>query len=277
MADRMPTADACQRPPAMMPPRMRSHLFLLKELVKRDFQGRYAGSALGFFWSFVHPLWLLLLYSFVFGEVLEVAPSGHARTDSFALFLFAGLLPWTAIHEGVLRGTTAITDNGALVKKLAFRSELLVVAVVVAALLHEAIALAVFAAVLAVLGQLVPASLGWLLVAVPIQAALALGLGLLLAAVNVFFRDVAQVLGLLLNAWFFLTPIVYPLEWVPEGVRPAIEANPLTALVALYRRALIGGELPWGALAVLVVFAAAVLVAGLALFGRLRASFVDEI
>lgn len=261
----------------MIPPRMRHHLFLLKELVKRDFQGRYAGSALGFFWSFVQPLWLLGLYWFVFGEVLEVAPGGQARTESFALFLFAGLLPWTAIHEGVLRGTTAVTDNAALVKKLSFRSELLVLAIVLAALLHEAIALCVFAVVLAVAGELVPASLGWLLLAVPVQAALTLGLGLLLAAVNVFFRDVAQVLGLVLNAWFFLTPIVYPLEWVPVAIRPALEANPLTALVALYRRALIGGDLPGLALVALLLVAALVLAAGLALFARLRPSFVDEI
>jgi lipopolysaccharide transport system permease protein len=280
MGDATPAAPPCQRAgdrPAMIPPRMRRHLFLLKELVKRDFQGRYAGSALGFFWSFVQPLWLLGLYWFVFGEVLEVAPGGQARTESFALFLFAGLLPWTAIHEGVLRGTTAVTDNAALVKKLSFRSELLVLAIVLAALLHEAIALCVFVAVLAAFGELVPASLGWLLLAVPVQAALTLGLGLLLAAVNVFFRDVAQVLGLVLNAWFFLTPIVYPLEWVPEAMRPALEANPLTALVALYRRALIGGELPGTALVALLVVAALVLAAGLALFARLRPSFVDEI
>lgn len=261
----------------MIPPPMRRHLFLLKELVKRDFQGRYAGSALGFFWSFVHPLWLLVLYSFVFGAVLEVAPGGQARTESFALFLFAGLLPWTAIHEGILRGTTAITDNSQLVKKLAFPSELLVVAVVAAALLHEAIALAVFAVVLAAMGHLAPASLGWLLLAVPIQAALTLGIGLLLASVNVFFRDVAQVLGLLLNGWFFLTPIVYPLEWVPAAIRPVIEANPLTALVAVYRRALIGGEVRGDLLLVLIAVSALVLAGGLWMFRRLRATFVDEI
>ena len=119
----------------------RHHLFLLKELVRRDFQGRYAGSALGLVWSFVQPLWMLLLFTFVFSTVMKI-PLAGARTGSFAIFLFCGLLPWMALQEGVLRSSTAITDNSSLVKKLRFPAEILVLAVVLAALLHEAIAAA---------------------------------------------------------------------------------------------------------------------------------------
>ena len=256
---------------------MRRHLFLLKELVKRDFQGRYAGSLLGFLWSFVQPLWLLLLFSFVFAGVLKVSPAGE-RTQSFGVFLFAGLLPWMAIQEGVQRGATAITDSAELVKKLSFPSEVLVVAVALAALLHEAIALGLFVVVLGFLGELAPASLGWLLVAIPLQLALTLGLGLLVASANVFFRDTVQVLGMLFNAWFYLTPIVYPKGWVPERFRPLIEWNPLTHLVDLYRQGLLGGagvEL-WG-VGLLVVVSIVLASAGLWLFRTLKPEFVDEI
>lgn len=253
------------------------HGFLLRELVARDFRGRYAGSLLGLLWSFVHPLWLLALYSFVFAVVLEVSLLGE-RTETFGIFLFAGLLPWTAMHEGVLRGATAITDNAPLVKKVRFPSGILVLTVVIAALLHQAIGLGLFLVVLAAMGELSAAGLPLLLVAVPLQAALTLGLALGLAAVNVFFRDVPQVLGLVLNAWFFLTPIVYPLHLVPGWFRPWIELNPLTVLVELYRQALLGGALvlPDG-LAALAATSLVILCAGSWTFRRLRPQLVDEI
>lgn len=256
---------------------MSQYLFLLKELVKRDFHGRYAGSVLGLVWSLVQPLWLLLLFTFVFDTVLRIPLIGQ-RTDNFAVFLFAGLLPWMAIHEGVSRGATSITDNSPLVKKLTFPAWILVLATVLGALLHEAIAIAVFAAVLVALGQLAPGGLPLLLVALPLQVSLALGLGLLLAAANVFFRDVAQVQGLVFNAWFYLTPIVYPLSLVPERLQGLVLFNPLTALVELYRQALLGGtlELPPGT-GTLAVSAIGVLICGAWLFRRLAPGFVDEI
>jgi lipopolysaccharide transport system permease protein len=256
---------------------VRSSLFLLSELVRRDFQARYAGSALGFLWSFALPLWQLLLYTFVFSGILRISLAGE-RTENFALFLFSGLLPFMAVSEGVTRAATAITDNAPLVKKLRFPLALLVVTVVATALLHEAIALVLFLGVLTALGQASIASLGWLLVALPLQIALTLGLGLLLAALHVFLRDIAQALGLVFSAWFYFTPIVYPLARVPESFRGAIELNPLTALVDLYRSALLGGTpvVTRGFLA-LVVAAAVLLLVGIVAFRRLSPAFADEL
>lgn len=255
------------------------HLFLLKELVKRDFQGRYAGSLLSFLWSFVQPLWLLALFTFVFAGVLQLKVDRMgAGTDNFAVFLFCGLLPWTAVQEGLMRSTTAITDNAELVKKLRFPAEILVLSVVLSALLHQAIAAGVFVVLLAVLGELSFASLPWLLLALPAQVGLTLGLGLLCAPAHVFFRDTAQVLGMLLMGWFYLTPIVYPLSWVPESMGDWIAANPLTALVGLYRTAFLGreadlGPSAWG----LFTLAAVLPLLGLWLFRRMKPVFVDEI
>jgi len=251
--------------------------FLLRQLVKRDLQARYSGSMLGFAWSFLQPLWQLGLFTFVFAGVLKLSLLGE-RTDSFAVFLFCGLLPWMAVHEGALRAATAVTDNATIVKKLAFPSQILVVTVITSALVHEAIAFAVFFVILALTGDLEPGGLPLLLLAVPLQIALTLGLGLLLAAVQVFFRDLVQILGMLFQGWFYLTPIVYTLAYVPESMRGWIELNPLTTLVTLYRRALLGGDSLWvPGTGPLVVFAVVALALGWWTFGRLRPAFVDEI
>ena len=256
---------------------MRQNLFLLQELVRRDFTSRYAGSMLGFLWSFLQPLWLLVLFSFVFSTVLKISPMG-ARTESFGIFLFCGLLPWTAFHEGVMRASTAITEHANLVKKLNFPSELLSLAAVLAALVQEATAAILFAIILAFLGELSWFSLGWLAVALPIQVALTVGLGLSLGALQVFFRDIAQFLGMVLTGWFYFTPIVYPLAQVPQPYRGWIEWNPMTALVEIYRGAFLGGG-P-GSVTGLVrlgLMAVVALAVGLWLFRRLKPSFADEI
>jgi ABC-type polysaccharide/polyol phosphate export permease len=254
-----------------------AHLFLLRQLAGRDFQGRYAGSMLGFAWSFVQPVWQLLLFSYVFGLVLRVPLTGEG-TARFWVFLFAGLLPWLAVQEGALRGATAVTDNANLVTKHHLRSEVLVMGVVAGALLHQAVAAAVFVVVLALNGELSVGSLPWLLLALPLQVTLTSGLALLAAACHVFVRDTAQVLGMAMNAWFYLTPIVYPVELVPDAVRGLAYANPLTGVVGLYRSGLFGAPLP--SPSTVMVSAAAgmtVLAIGSVVFGRLRADFADAL
>ncbi len=257
---------------------LRHSFFLLGEFTRRDFKGRYAGSVMGFLWSFVQPLWSLALFTFLFSTVMKVSPGIGERTENFAIFLFCGLLPWMAIHEGVIRATTSITENAALVKKMSFPSGLLVWAVVLAALMHEAIALVLFMVVLGVTGQLSVSGLWILLIAVPLQIALTAGLGFLAAAVNVFFRDTAQINSMLLQGWFYLTPIVYPLTLVPEKFGSYLALNPLTPLVTLYREALLGGAMPpLASLTPLAVTAALSLVIGVAVFQRLKPVFADEI
>jgi lipopolysaccharide transport system permease protein len=257
---------------------LRHSLFLLGEFTRRDFKGRYAGSVMGFLWSFVQPLWMLALFTFLFSTVMKVSPGIGERTDHFAIFLFCGLLPWLAMQEGIIRATTAITENAALVKKMSFPSELLVWAVVFAALLHEAIALVLFMVVLGVTGELSLAGLWILLIAVPLQVALTAGLGFLAAAINVFFRDTAQINSMLLQGWFYLTPIVYPLSLVPERFGKYLALNPLTALVSLYREALLGGRMPsFDTLLPLLITSALALAVGISVFHRLKPVFADEI
>ena len=255
--------------------RRRQHLFLLRELVVRNVRARYVGSALGLAWSLLNPLWQLLLFYFVFFRVLEFSLDGE-QTQNFAVFLFCGLLPWMATHEGVSRSASAITDNADLVKKMRLPGELLVASLVLGALLHSVVGVVAFIVILGVIGELSVASLPLLLVAVPLQAALMFGLGLGLASANVYFRDTAQAAGLVLNAWFFLTPIIYSVHVVPADYKWFVEWNPLTGLVYLYRAAFLGGGIPVSLAPLLAATIAAVVFGG-ALFARLKHGLADEI
>jgi lipopolysaccharide transport system permease protein len=233
---------------------------------------------MGFLWSFVQPLWNLALFTFLFSTIMKVSPVIGARTEHFAIFLFCGLLPWMAMQEGIIRATTSITENAGLVKKMSFPSGLLVWAVVLAALLHEAIALGLFLVVLGVMGELSLSGLWILAIAIPLQVGLTVGIGFFAAAVNVFFRDTAQINGMLLQGWFFLTPIVYPMTLVPEVFAKYMALNPLAVIVTLYREALLGGVMPpLGSLTPLVVATVVSLVVGVAVFRRLKPVFADEI
>lgn len=258
---------------------LRQRLYLLGQLVRHDVQGRYAGSIGGFLWSFAHPLFQLVLFWFAFGLILKLKLQlGDSGTESFAIFLFAGLLPWMAVQEGVNRGATAVTANATLVKRARFPSLLLVLSVVIAALVHEAIAALVFVVVLALVGELSVQTLPWLLLALPLQCALVVGLAAGLAVLQTFFRDLLQVLEMFLMGWFYLTPIVYPLSLVPDRLRQFLEINPLTALVELYRVAFLGGrvgEVP--GLWILVVVAVVSGGGGLWLFLRAREHLPDAI
>jgi lipopolysaccharide transport system permease protein len=255
-----------------------SQLFLLRELVRRDFSQRYAGSLFGFAWSFIQPVWQLLLLSYVFSLIMR-APMDEEPTDHFWVFLFCGLLPWTAIHEGILRSATVIVEHADMVKKIAFPSEILVVAVTSTALIHQGITLTVFLGALVVVGELAWQNLWVLPVAFVLQVLLTLGIGYFMAAVQVYFRDAAQLLGLLLNAWFFLTPIVYPLGMIPEEVRPVVLANPLAVLVTLYRWIFLGGdaEIWLDGFPGLIATTLGILVIGILVFRDLKPGFSDEI
>ncbi|MGD8818314.1 MAG: ABC transporter permease, partial [Acidobacteriota bacterium] len=218
--------------------------FLLVELVRRDIEQRYRGSALGLLWSFVEPAWQLLLFTFVFSLVLRVGLPGEA-TDSFPIFLFAGLIAWSPLRNGAERATTAIVDSAAMIKNHRFPASLFVVAAVLGEVVHGAIAALIFVAVLLVVGGLAVWNLALLLLAMPLQALLAVGIALPASAVQVYARDVRRGIGLAMNTWFYLTPVVYPVALVPDRFRWAINANPMTGLGSLYRTAFLGGEVLW--------------------------------
>lgn len=256
--------------------RLASKAFLLKEMVVRDLRARYAGSGLGVAWAFAHPILWMLLYTGVFSLVLRVpVEAGYA---SFPEFLMAGLLPWMAIQEGIARSASVLVDNASMVKKTVFPLETLVLSIVVAAAVSEIIGLAVFGVYVALVGHLRVAWLLWVVPALALQILFTFGLGCIAATLTAFVRDTMHAVGIVLTVGFYATPIVYPASLVPARLRPLIEANPITHLVDMYRRAFTLHLPPEPAgIAYLTAFSLMAAAAGAAIFSRARPHFADLI
>lgn len=230
------------------------------------------GSALGLSWTVLQPLTLLALYWFVFTFMIPRTPT--PGTGNYALFLISGLIPWIAMSEGIVRGTTSIVENAPLVRRLTLRSEILVLVPNVTAVLFELIGLGLVLGILILRGE--PIKGVWALpFAMALQLALQAGVAFILAALFVFFRDVTQVLGFFLTIIFYLSPILYPVEGRFAGL---FFWNPLTALFGLFRTAILAQPLPDARSVVfLMAVTAGILLAGLTVFRRAQRNFADLI
>lgn len=250
--------------------------WLFLNLLSREIQNRYVGSASGLLWLFLHPIILLGLYAFVFSSVFQVRLPG-LDAQGYITFVAIGLWPWLAFQEAVQRGATALTGNAALIKKAAFPREMVVLSASGASFLVH---FSGFLLVLLVLHFLVT-PLHWLglLVLLPLLGALVLfgaGLSLILSVVTTLFRDVEQGLGPFFMMWFYGSPILYPIAMVPENLQPVLMLNPMTYVLERARAVLMAGH--WqpesldaiAFLAGLLVFAA-----GWWLFRRVSASIED--
>jgi lipopolysaccharide transport system permease protein len=258
--------------PAHHPPRYAT-LHLLRELIKRDFSARFTGSALGLAWAVLQPLSLVLLYWFVFTFMI---PGGRAggQGGAYIYFLIAGLIPWLGVNEGLMRSTTAIVDNAAIVRRLPLRSELLVIVPNASALIFECVGLVIFL-VMAAISGLTLRNLWMLPAAIAIQFCLQVGVGLCLGALYVFFRDLTQIVGFALSILFYLSPILYP---VGGRFEKYFVWNPMTPLLGLFRSAILASPLPAaGSIVFLLIVASAVLAAGLLFFRRAQPTLVDLI
>lgn len=257
----------------MRPATTYANLHLLRELIKRDFNARFTGSVLGVAWAVLQPLSLVALYWFVFTFMIPGGRFGGGG-DSYIYFLIAGLIPWLGINEGLLRSTTSIVENAPLVRKLPLKAELLIVVPNASAMIFEVVGLVIFLIAVVARGGSIR-SLWILPFALAIQLVLQLGLGFFLASSFVFFRDLAQGLGFFLSIIFYLSPILYPVGGRFEAF---FFWNPLTALLGLFRSALLGAPIPAAASIVfLLVVTSAVFSAGLLFFRRTQPVLVDLI
>ncbi len=252
----------------------RRHRALFTNFFRRELTARYLGSITGLAWALLHPLALLGVYHFVFTTVFRAGRFGDA---SFLLFVAVALWPWLAAQEALQRATVSIAGYGGLIRKVAFPHELVVYASVAASLVLQFTGYVVVLIVLAIAGE--PVHFAGLLLAVPLWLVMAVavtGVALLLAALQVFIRDVEHVLMPLLMILMYLTPILYPLTLVPEGMRPWVAANPFGWVVERMRDAIIAGRLaPHWSDAAAVLVAVALFAGGLAVFRRLSPHFED--
>ena len=254
---------------------------LLKILVRRDLEARYKGSVVGNFWPLLNQMSQLLIFTYVFSVVLKVKlnlkglPENNHLT--FGLWLFAGLLPWIAFTSGLSQAATSVIAQPNLVKKVVFPLALLPLVPILSAFIESSFGLIMLIVTVAVSSQTLHPTLGLLpLVWLP-QLLLTAGLGYLAAGLTVFLRDIPQTILIVLNLWFYLTPIVYPASVIPETWRIWVFwLNPITAIAEAYRDLVLVGKVQHlEELAVASIISLLIFYAGLTVYRRLRPAFAD--
>ncbi len=270
------------------------HRTMLGSFVTRELRARFHGSALGFFWPLIQPAALFAVYWFLFarllGMKLELAGGDPDATgeSGFAVYLFSGIILWSAFAEAVLRATGVVTENGNLIKKMAFPSELLPCSVAIVALVMQVLSLVVYFVVARVLGMLPGPEALLLPLVLLVMAVFTVGLGLLVSAMQVFLRDTMHVTGIVMTFWMFLTPIFW---FADPAIMPPVEPyldvlrlNPMLHLIDAWRICLgvttpsqAGAGLPWVELGRAAAAAGLTFVAGYAFFLGLKDRFADEV
>jgi lipopolysaccharide transport system permease protein len=251
---------------------------LIFSFAKRDLLGRYKGSALGIAWAVLTPIVMIAIFTFIFAGIFGARFGVNDSHWDYALYLFCGLLPWSMFQETVQQSSNTIVANANLVKRVVFPLETLPAAQAFAALGNQLFATVALLLATIVIRQNLHLTVLWLPLLLIPQLLFALGAAWLIASLGVFLRDIAQGITLLLMAWMYLTPIIYPESIVPERFRWFIGINPFTALVRSYRRIFLDGLAPdfrgllYFGLVALVVF-----VLGYWWFARTRKNFADVI
>ena len=247
---------------------------LLFQLVRRDFEQRFVGSAVGWIWGLIHPLVLLLSWVFIFQIVLkQKAPPGES---SYALFVFAGMLPWLLFSETVQRSAPSLIDQANLITKTVFPAEIVPVSVFLSTLMSHLLALAL----------IVAAELWWkqvspFLLLLPLYmfaiGLFAVGIGWIVASLQVFLRDTAQMLSVVLTVWFWATPIFLDEQrYRAAGAQALLNANPLYYMIRSYRAVLLHSAAPsFRDLAIALVFGATAFVLGGLFFRYMKRGFAD--
>jgi ABC-type polysaccharide/polyol phosphate export permease len=246
---------------------------LLFQLVRRDFQKRFVGSAAGWLWGVVHPLVLLLSWTFVFQICLKVHPPG---IEHYTLFLFCGFLPWLLFQETVSRSAASLLEHSNLITKTLFPAEVVPVSVFLSALIHHLIGLALAVAAVAIVMRQVSPMIAFLPVYMFFVGLFSIGLGWIVSSLNVYLRDTAQVLSVVLTLWFWATPIFISEQQIPQRFRFVVHGNPLSLVVRAYRERLMTDRWPnLAELAAIAAYASCVFVLGGLFFRYLKRGFAD--
>jgi len=248
---------------------------LLKNLILRDLKHRYVGSLGGFLWSVIHPVVLLVSYTFIFGVVFRPEMGPEYGTNSFAIFVLCGLLPWILFSDTIVRNCSVISDNAPLITKTIIPAEILPISITISNLINHLIGLAILLGVMAAFYSVQFSAL-WILLYMFMLLLLAQGLGWIVAGLHVFLRDTIQALQIVMLLWFYFTPILYTVERVPESFRFFERLNPMALIVTGYRSSLLHLAQPGGPQIALVLGASiGVFSVGALFFRQAKPAFPD--
>ncbi len=246
--------------------------------VRREFQAKYSNSLLGAAWTVINPLAMIVVYTVVFSQIMRAKLPGADSQFAYSIYLCAGVLTWTFFAETVSRTQNVFLEHANLLKKISFPRLCLPVIVVANASLNFAIIFGLFTIFLIASGSFPGVVYLALIPLLVIQVLFSVGLGITLGVLNVFFRDVGQLFGVVLQFWFWLTPVVYPINILPAFAREALYYNPMTSLIVSYQNILVSGLWPdWRSLWPVTLLAVLLCSWGLMLFRKHAGEMVDEL
>ena len=247
-------------------------------MVVRDIKSRYAGSILGILWSVLHPAALIFTYYFVFSVVLKIRLGPEFDDANFTVWLISGLLPWIFFSDVLSRSSSVIVNNRNLITKTQFPSEILPLITLISGLTNHLITISLFMLIATCVSAISPSfSMLLILPYTIITCIFALGLAWIISSINVYLRDIEQLIGILLNLWFYFTPIIYPISSVPEKYINLLKINPLFHISDGYRMILLNklDLLSINGLSYIFVVSIAVLGLGGIIFKKLKGGFGD--
>ncbi len=242
-------------------------------LTWRDVKVRYKQTVLGATWAFIQPFLKMVVFSVIFGGLAQIDSEGFP----YPVFVYAGLLPWQFFASSLSRSSQSVVGSANLVKKVAFPRLIIPLSSVGACLMDFAISFVILFGLMFYYHVLPTWNILMVAPLIILTIMVALGVGTLLSALNVAFRDFRYVIPFLIQIWMFLTPVIYPVKMIPEGFRWLISVNPMSGIVDAWRAALLGKPFEWGQLGISVGVGVFVLVLGLMYFRKLEREFADII
>jgi lipopolysaccharide transport system permease protein len=246
--------------------------------VKREFQLKYRNSMLGIVWTVIQPLSMIIVYTVIFSQIMHAKLPGVANTFGYSIYLCAGVITWGLFAEIVSRSQTVFIDNANLLKKLNFPRLCLPVTLTLSAVMNFAIIFSLFVLLLLISNSFP----GWvILLMLPVlivQILFSIALGMTIGILNVFFRDIGQLSSMVLQFWFWLTPIIYPAHILPASIQPWLQLNPMYPIIAAYQGILVQGTAPqWSSLLPVLILALLLCIWSMRLFRKHSGDMVDEL
>jgi ABC-2 type transport system permease protein len=245
---------------------------MIASLVRKELRTRYKGSILGFLWTFINPLLQLLVYSVVFSVIMRI------DIDNYAMYLFVGLVPWIFCATSITTGSVSVIGSAGLVQKIYFPRIVLPIVSVCSNFMNMLYSFIIVVAALILTGTGISWYICYLPIIMVIEFVFVLGLAFVFSALTVFLRDLEHLLGIITMVWFYLTPILYSIDMIPDNFKAIAYANPMTSIIIFYRNILFDQVMPqFSTLITTVIFAVVLVVVGYFLFQKLQKRFAEEL
>ena len=249
---------------------------LVAQLVSRDFRTRYVGSAAGWMWGVLYPIVQLLIWIMVFKYWFKVDLQPGEVTTNYPLFLFCGILPWWLFQETVTRSAGSLVEQSNLITRTVFPSEVVPVSIFLSSMIHHLIAVSLAILTVAVWQKTLSPMIVLLPVYMLFVGLFAVGVGWVVSSLHVYLRDTAQALGVIINLWFWVTPIMISEHADLGRFQVLVRWNPMSWVVSAYRHRILSSQWPdWRELAVIAAYSVSMFVLGGLFFRHLKRGFAD--